>query len=100
MQRARVAAAAAGNPALGPASHGAQLGRRVTVVMPATAPAVNLTRCRGLGAEVALHGETFEPAPTHARQIAAATLRRRAVRRTNFRRCFGRRCGAISLWSA
>src|SRR3954469_21941193 len=52
-ERARgVVAASAGNHALGLAYHGAQLGVRVTVVMPFTAPAVKITRCRGLGAEV------------------------------------------------
>jgi len=68
-----VVAASAGNHALGLAYHGAQLGVRVTVVMPATAPAVKITRCRGLGAEVVLHGEDFESAQTHAQHIAAAT---------------------------
>lgn len=68
-----VVAASAGNHALGLAYHGAQLGVRVTVVMPATAPAVKITRCRGLGAEVVLHGEDFESAHTHAQQIAVTT---------------------------
>lgn len=73
-QRARgVVAASAGNHALGLAYHGAQLGVRVTVVMPVTAPAVKVTRCRGLGAEVVLHGENFEQAQEHARQVAAVT---------------------------
>ena len=68
-----VVAASAGNHALGLAYHGAQLGVRVTVVMPATAPAVKITRCGGLGAEVVLHGDTFEAAQLHAQQLAAAT---------------------------
>ena len=68
-----VVAASAGNHALGLAYHGAQLGVGVTVVMPATAPAVKITRCRGLGAEVVLHGEDFESAQTHAQQIAVTT---------------------------
>jgi threonine dehydratase len=68
-----VIAASAGNHALGLAYHGAQLGVRVTVVMPATAPAVKITRCRGLGADVVLHGETFEAAQSHALALAAAT---------------------------
>lgn len=72
--RARgVIAASAGNHALGLAYHGAQLGVRVTVVMPVTAPAVKITRCRGLGAEVVLHGESFETAHAHAVERAAAT---------------------------
>ena len=49
-----VVAASAGNHALGLAYHAAQLGVRVTVVMPATAPEVKIARCRGLGATVVL----------------------------------------------
>lgn len=72
-RRRGVIAASAGNHALGLAYHGAQLGARVTVVMPATAPAVKITRCRGLGADVVLHGENFEQAQAHAEQLAAVT---------------------------
>ena len=68
-----VVAASAGNHALGLAYHGAQLGVRVTVVMPAGAPQVKVTRCRGLGAEVVLHGASFEAAQAHAREIAAVS---------------------------
>ncbi len=66
-----VIAASAGNHALGLAYHGAQLGVRVTVVMPTGAPAVKINRCRGLGADVVLHGENFEAAQTHAQFLAA-----------------------------
>src|SRR5688572_13773346 len=46
-ERARgVAAASAGNHALGLAYHGAQLGIRVTVVVPVTAPEIKVARCR------------------------------------------------------
>jgi threonine dehydratase len=72
--RARgVIAASAGNHALGLAFHGGLLGVRVTVVMPANAPAVKIARCRGLGAEVVLHGESFEAAHAHAGELAAAS---------------------------
>ncbi len=72
-ERARgVVAASAGNHALGLAYHGAQLGVSVTVVMPAGAPAVKINRCRGLGANVVLHGENFEAAQGHARELALA----------------------------
>ncbi|MCX6953178.1 MAG: threonine/serine dehydratase [Verrucomicrobia bacterium] len=70
---AGVVAASAGNHALGLAYHGAQLGVRVTVVMPAHAPAVKVNRARGLGAAVVLHGENFEQAHAHAEHLAAAT---------------------------
>lgn len=72
-ERARgVVAASAGNHALGLAYHGGTLGVKVTVVMPANAPAVKVARCRGLGAEVVLHGENFEAAERHARELSAA----------------------------
>jgi threonine dehydratase len=70
--RARgVVAASAGNHALGLAYHGAQLGIDVTVVMPVTAPEVKVRRCRGLGAEVMRHGQSYEEAETRARACAA-----------------------------
>lgn len=72
--RARgVVAASAGNHALGLTFHGGQLGLRVTVVMPVTAPEVKIARCRGLGAEVVLAGENFEAAQAHAVGWAART---------------------------
>lgn len=73
-ERARgVVAASAGNHALGLAYHGAQLGTRVTVVMPTTAPEVKSNRCRSLGAQVVLYGTSFEAAQAHAVELAAAT---------------------------
>lgn len=72
VERARgVVAASAGNHALGLAYHGSQLGVRVTVVMPLTAPEIKVARCRTLGAEVVLHGRTFEEAEVHAVALAA-----------------------------
>ena len=74
IERARgVVAASAGNHALGLAYHGAQLGVPVTVVMPATAPEVKITRCRTLGATVVLHGCSFEDAQRHSRELAEET---------------------------
>lgn len=73
-RRARgVVAASAGNHALGLAFHGAQLGVPVMVVMPRNAATVKVMRCRGLGAAVVLHGESFEAAQRHAQEIAATT---------------------------
>jgi threonine dehydratase len=72
--RARgVVAASAGNHALGLAFHGAQLGVSVTVVMPERAPAVKVTRCRGLGARVILHGANYEAAQAFAAGLARDT---------------------------
>jgi threonine dehydratase len=73
-RRARgVVAASAGNHALGLAYHGAQLGVRVTVVMPEGAPAVKVMRCRSLGAAVVQHGGSFEAAHAHALGLAGET---------------------------
>lgn len=65
-----VVAASAGNHALGLAYHGVQLGVAVTVVMPVNAPAVKINRCRGLGAQVVLHGACFDEAHRHALEWA------------------------------
>src|SRR5687768_17583939 len=71
-ERARgVVAASAGNHALGLAFHGGTLGVHVTVVMPANAPLVKIARCRGLGAEVVLHGKNFEEAQLYANALSA-----------------------------
>jgi threonine dehydratase len=68
-----VVAASAGNHALGLAYHGAQLGVRVTVVMPSTAPEIKVARCRSLGAVVELKGQSFEEAQTYALELAAVS---------------------------
>jgi threonine dehydratase len=71
-QRARgVVAASAGNHALGLAWHGRELGIPVTVVMPRQAPRVKAGRCHTLGAQVVLHGDTYEDASAHALALAA-----------------------------
>lgn len=73
-ERARgVIAASAGNHALGLAYHAAQLGVRVTVVMPVTAPEIKVARCRSLGASVVLQGSSFEEANAWTLERAART---------------------------
>jgi threonine dehydratase len=70
-ERARgVVAASAGNHALGLAYHGAQLGVRITVVVPATAPAIKVARCRALGAEVKIEGQSFDESQAAAGALA------------------------------
>src|SRR5215469_6075236 len=59
-------AASAGNHALGLAWHGRLLAIPVTVVMPRFAPMVKVARCRQLGAEVVLHGDSFDEARDQA----------------------------------
>ncbi|MFN4162185.1 MAG: threonine ammonia-lyase [Stenotrophomonas sp.] len=67
-----VVAASAGNHAQGVAHHAQRLGLRAVIVMPMFTPGVKIERTRGFGAEVVLHGETFDEARAHAMQMAAA----------------------------
>ena len=64
-----VIAASAGNHAQALAYHGARLGVPVTIVMPVPTPTVKITQTEGHGATVILHGETFDAAYIHARQL-------------------------------
>ena len=57
-----VIAASAGNHAQGVAHHAQRLGLRAVIVMPVLTPTVKVERTRGFGAEVVLHGETFDEA--------------------------------------
>lgn len=60
-ERARgVIAQSAGNHAQGVAYHAQRLGIRAVIVMPTRTPYVKVERTRGFGAEVILHGETFD----------------------------------------
>jgi threonine dehydratase len=67
-----VIAASAGNHAQGLAYHGKRLGVPVTIVMPKTTPTVKVIQTEGHGATVILHGEKFEEALAHARELEAA----------------------------
>jgi threonine dehydratase len=67
-----VIAASAGNHAQGVAHHAQRLGMRAVIVMPVHTPTVKVERTRGFGAEVLLHGETFDEARDHALAVAAA----------------------------
>lgn len=67
--RRGVIAASAGNHALGLAWHGPALGVPVTVVMPRFAPLVKVATCRRLGAQIILHGDTFDEARAWAEQM-------------------------------
>ncbi len=64
-----VIAASAGNHAQGLAYHGARRGVPVTIVMPRTTPTTKVTQTESHGATVVLHGETFDAAYAHARQL-------------------------------
>jgi threonine dehydratase len=66
-----VIAASAGNHAQGVAHHAQRLGLRAVIVMPLTTPTVKVERTRGFGAEVVLHGDTFDEARERALVMAA-----------------------------
>src|SRR5262249_17399173 len=68
-RRRGVITAAAANHAQGVAVAAARLGVQATVVMPLNAPIAKVAAARDLGAEVVLHGETFEQAESEARHL-------------------------------
>ena len=67
-----VIAASAGNHAQGVAHHAQRLGLRAVIVMPQHASMVKVERTRSFGAEVVLHGESFDAARAHAMALASA----------------------------
>lgn len=66
-----VIAASAGNHAQGLAYHATRLGIPSTIVMPKNTPTVKITQTEGHGATVVLHGETFDAAYAHSRELEA-----------------------------
>ena len=64
-------AASAGNHAQGLSYHGTRLGLPVTIVMPRPTPTVKVMQTEAVGGKVVLHGETFDEAYAHARQLEA-----------------------------
>lgn len=66
-----VIAASAGNHAQGVALGASRLGTRAIIVMPVTTPEVKVEAVKARGGEVVLHGETFDDAYAHARQLEA-----------------------------
>lgn len=64
-----VIAASAGNHAQALAYHGARLGVPVTIVMPITTPTTKVVQTQSHNATVVLHGETFDVAYAHAREL-------------------------------
>ena len=65
-----VIAMSAGNHAQGVAYHAQRLGIPATIVMPRFTPGVKVSRTRGFGAQVLLHGDTLEAAYEHAHALA------------------------------
>ena len=65
-----VIAASAGNHAQGVALGAKRLGSRALIVMPVTTPQVKVNAVKARGGEVVLHGDTYDDAYAHARQLA------------------------------
>jgi threonine dehydratase len=73
-QRARgVVTMSAGNHAQGVAYHASRLGIKAVVVMPDGTPFLKVRRTGDYGAEVVLHGASFEASSAYARDLAART---------------------------
>lgn len=66
-----VIAASAGNHAQGVALGARQLKTRAIIVMPVTTPQVKVNAVKARGGEVVLHGDTYDDAYAHARQLEA-----------------------------
>ena len=65
----RAIAASAGNHAQGVALAATDVGLASTIVMPTDAPQMKIEATRGYGAEVVLHGDTFQASVDHARSL-------------------------------
>lgn len=68
-KRRGVIAMSAGNHAQGVAYHARRLGILAVIVMPLYTPEVKVSHTRSHGAEVILHGETFQEASTFTRRL-------------------------------
>ena len=69
-RRAGVVAVSAGNHAQAVARHAQILGVQAVIVMPQFTPLTKVSRTRGWGARVVLHGETLADAAAHAQHLA------------------------------
>lgn len=66
-----VVAASAGNHAQGLALSAKSMGKVATIVMPETTPDIKVNAVRGHGANVVLHGKSFDAANEYALNLAA-----------------------------
>ena len=72
-ERARgIIASSAGNHAQGVALAGKHLGVNALIVMPETTPRIKVDAVRALGAEIVLHGVSYDETQARAKEIAAA----------------------------
>ncbi|MBO1111806.1 threonine ammonia-lyase [Bordetella petrii] len=70
-ERARgVIAVSAGNHAQGVAYHAQRMGVPAVIVMPRFTPTVKVANTRRFGADVVLHGDTFDDAQAHGYELA------------------------------
>lgn len=67
----RIVTASAGNHALGVAWASQRLGIPVTIVVAETAAPVKIAKLRGIGADLILHGASYDDAEAHAIALAA-----------------------------
>jgi threonine dehydratase len=65
-----VITASAGNHAQGVALAAKYIGCKAIIVMPCTTPQIKIDAVRRRGAKVILHGDSYDEAATHARQLA------------------------------
>ncbi len=71
-ERARgVIASSAGNHAQGVALAASKLGVKALIVMPKTTPKIKIEAVESLGAEIVLHGSSYDEARTHADELCA-----------------------------
>jgi threonine dehydratase len=66
-----VVASSAGNHAQGVALAARNLGLKAVIVMPRTTPGIKVDAVRALGAKAILHGDAYDEAYAHAREIEA-----------------------------
>lgn len=65
-----VIAASAGNHAQGVAMSAQKMGIKATIVMPKTTPDIKVSSVRAFGANVVLHGDSFDAASEHSKYLA------------------------------
>jgi threonine dehydratase len=66
---AGIICSSAGNHAQGVALAAQRKGIRAVIVMPVTTPSIKIEAVKSLGGEVVLHGDTYDDAYVHARQL-------------------------------
>lgn len=66
-----VICSSAGNHAQGVALAARKLGAKAVIVMPRTTPAIKVDAVRALGAKAVLHGDNYDAAYAHARELEA-----------------------------